>query len=105
MVGGGEFGLSKKFDFNVYVVDRGEECAMIDEGSGVKLAPIADNIRKEGLDPEKITRILLPHNHSDHAGGADWFHKRFKFEVYISKVKRRSRSRPGIQPEASNRAP
>jgi len=100
MVGGGEFGLNQKFDSNVYVVDRDEECAMIDTGAGVEVAPIADNIKKEGLDPAKIIRILLPHNHSDHAGVAKRFHERLKSEVYFSKVKLRSRSRPGIQPEA-----
>jgi len=85
MVGGGEFGLSQKFDSNVYVVDCGEELAMIDAGAGVDVALIEENIKKEGLSPDRITKILLTHSHSDHAGGADWFHKRFASAVYISK--------------------
>lgn len=73
MVGGGEFGLSQKFDSNVYVVGCGEELAMIDAGAGVDVALIEENIKKEGLEPAKITRILLTHSHSDHAGGRTGF--------------------------------
>ncbi|MCA9880858.1 MAG: MBL fold metallo-hydrolase [Thermomicrobiales bacterium] len=75
LVGGGStmgFGLSENPDCHIYLVDGGDEMALIDCGLGAEasLQRIVENVRAEGLDPAKITKIILTHYHMDHAGGA-----------------------------------
>lgn len=69
VVGGGDYGynLSNKLDSNVYVVDTGEELWMIDAGfdGGDR---VLRNIRDDGLDLDKITKLFVTHYHADHAG-------------------------------------
>jgi glyoxylase-like metal-dependent hydrolase (beta-lactamase superfamily II) len=86
VVGGGvtnAFGLSDDPDCHVYLVNGGDEMALIDCGmaSGNSLDRILGNVRAESLDPEKITKIVVTHYHMDHAGGAARFHKRLGVEV------------------------
>ena len=75
VVGGGVamgFGLSENPDCHIYLIDGGDELALIDCGLGEEpsLQRIVENVRAEGLDPAKITKIILTHYHMDHAGGA-----------------------------------
>ncbi len=69
VVGGGDYGynLSNRLDSNVFVLDTGDELWMIDAGfdGGDR---VLDNIRGDGLDPSKITRLFVTHYHADHAG-------------------------------------
>jgi glyoxylase-like metal-dependent hydrolase (beta-lactamase superfamily II) len=86
VVGGGvtnAFGLSDDPDCHVYLVDGGGEMALIDCGmaSGDSLQRIMSNVSAEGLDPEKITKIVVTHYHMDHAGGAARFRERLGVEV------------------------
>src|SRR5680860_915651 len=72
VVGGGvanAFGLSDDPDCHVYLVDGGDELALIDCGmaSGDSPRRILDNVRAEGLDPAKIGKIIVTHYHMDHA--------------------------------------
>jgi glyoxylase-like metal-dependent hydrolase (beta-lactamase superfamily II) len=69
LVGSGHMGVSHRFDCNVYLVDGGDELALIDSGAGVGVRRLMSNIRKEGFAPEKIGKILLTHHHADHSGG------------------------------------
>jgi len=57
--------------------------ALIDCGmaSGDSLDRILGNVRAEGLDPEKITKIVVTHYHTDHAGGAARFRERLGVEA------------------------
>jgi hydroxyacylglutathione hydrolase len=86
VVGGGvtnAFGLSDDPDCHIYLVDGGDEVALIDCGmaSGDSLERILGNVRTEGLDPEKISKVIVTHYHMDHAGGAARFRERLGVEV------------------------
>lgn len=69
LIGSGQIGLSHPFDCHVYLVDGGDELALIDSGAGVDTGVVLENIRLEGCDPAHVTRILLTHHHADHSGG------------------------------------
>jgi len=43
--------------------------ALIDTGGGFGVPSILENIRKDGLDPKKISKTLITHSHFDHIGG------------------------------------
>jgi len=86
LVGGGPtlgFGLSDDPDCHVYVIDGGDELALIDSGmaAGRSLDRIAANIAAEGLNPDRLRSLLLTHYHMDHAGGAAHFKQRFGLRV------------------------
>jgi hydroxyacylglutathione hydrolase len=83
MIGSGGFGLSCSFDGNFYLINFHDELIMIDAGSGVGVDTIINNIKQDGLDPSKISKILLTHSHVDHSGGALEFHKRFGCEILM----------------------
>lgn len=75
VVGGGKsmgFGLSDDPDCHIYLVNGGDELALIDCGLGEpgSLERVVDNVRAEGFDPAQITKIIVTHYHMDHAGGA-----------------------------------
>lgn len=69
VVGGGDYGynLSNRLDANVYVIDTGDELWMIDAGfdGGDR---VLQNIRADGLDLNRITKLFVTHYHADHAG-------------------------------------
>lgn len=72
LVGSGSagFGLSDDFDSHVYLLDGGDEYALIDAGGGRATSEIARNVHHDGLDPTRIKWVLLTHYHADHAAGA-----------------------------------
>jgi hydroxyacylglutathione hydrolase len=72
LVGSGRngFGMTDPFDCHVYLLDCGDELALVDCGAGMGMEQILANVRIDGLDPEKIRHLLLTHAHGDHAGGA-----------------------------------
>ena len=69
LVGGSGYGLSPSGDCNIFLVDGGDEMALIDTGGGFGVPSILENLRKDGLDPKKITKTLITHSHFDHIGG------------------------------------
>ncbi len=71
LVGGGDysFNLTHRLDCHVYVVDGGDELVMIDAGFGPGTGEILDLMRGDGLDPGRVSRIVVTHYHADHAGG------------------------------------
>ena len=85
--GGGTFGfsLSEEHDCHVYVIDTGGVLALVDAGAGITLEPILQNMRFDGLDPQRLKYLLLTHAHSDHAGGACEWKNRFGVEVAASR--------------------
>jgi hydroxyacylglutathione hydrolase len=87
-VGGGIYGIgiSHKLDSNVYLVNGGEEAALIDSGVGVNTERILQNVENEGLDTSKIKKLILTHAHLDHAGGAATLKDILGAEVYISEI-------------------
>lgn len=57
-------------DCHVYLVDGGERCALVDAGAGRAPDALVAAIERTGIDPGRVTRLLLTHGHADHAGGA-----------------------------------
>jgi len=72
LVGSGSqgFDLTDAYDCHVYLVDGGDEMALIDVGAGMGADAILQNVRRDGLDPSLIKHLILTHGHGDHAGGA-----------------------------------
>jgi glyoxylase-like metal-dependent hydrolase (beta-lactamase superfamily II) len=71
LVGSGSFGfdLTDPFDCHVYLLDGGDELALVDVGAGMGAEAIVANVRAAGFDPEHIRHVILTHAHGDHAGG------------------------------------
>jgi hydroxyacylglutathione hydrolase len=78
------FGISNELDCHVYLLDGGEELALVDAGAGATIEPIVENMRRDGLSPEQIKYVLLTHAHADHAGAAIQWHDRFGCQVLAS---------------------
>lgn len=72
LVGSGSLGfdLSDPFDCHVYLLDGGEELALVDVGAGMGAEAILENVRRAGFDPARIRHLVLTHAHGDHGGGA-----------------------------------
>lgn len=84
IIGSGNMGMSQKFDGNTYLLDLEEELVIIDSGVGLESERIVNNIKNDNLDINKLTKVLLTHSHSDHAGGAYYFHENYNCKIFIS---------------------
>lgn len=89
IVGSGQIRLSNPMDCHVYLVDGGDELALIDAGVGYETDLIIDNIRQDGLDQRKIKSLLLTHCHSDHAGGCKGIKERLGCQVIVPELEDR----------------
>jgi glyoxylase-like metal-dependent hydrolase (beta-lactamase superfamily II) len=71
LVGSGIMGfdLTDAYDCHVFLLDGGDELAVIDAGAGMGAERIVANVRAEGFDPARVRQIVLTHAHVDHAGG------------------------------------
>ncbi len=88
IVGGGTngIGISHRIDSNIYAIDGGDEIMLIDAGVGVDTDLIIRNIEQDGLDPSKVTKLLLTHAHLDHAGGAANIKNMLGAKLYVSEI-------------------
>jgi len=68
--GGQGFNLTDDYDCHIYLLDCGDELALIDAGAGMGVPQIVENIRGHGFEPAQVGHLLLTHAHGDHAGGA-----------------------------------
>jgi glyoxylase-like metal-dependent hydrolase (beta-lactamase superfamily II) len=66
---------------NAHVVSHGETFFMVDSGLEANAPALADDLRREGLEPARLRAIILTHGHADHAGGAAWFQRQFGTRV------------------------
>jgi hydroxyacylglutathione hydrolase len=84
LVGGGDYGfnLTHRLDCHVYVVDGGDELALIDAGFGPGTDRIVELMRADGLDPDRVAKIIVTHYHADHAGGAAALKRATGAELY-----------------------
>ena len=90
LVGGGSmtgFGLSDAFDSHVYLLDGGDEAALIDCGMGTPagLAAVREQISGAGVDIARVRRLFLTHYHTDHAGGARTYRDALGLSVAIGR--------------------
>ena len=70
LIGGAAYGLSAAGDCNVYLIECGDEYAVIDAGGGNGVKAIIENVKRDGLEPKNIRITFLTHSHFDHIGGA-----------------------------------
>jgi glyoxylase-like metal-dependent hydrolase (beta-lactamase superfamily II) len=72
LVGGGDYGfnLTHRLDCHTYLIDGGDELALVDAGIGPGTDEILELVRADGFDPARIGKILITHYHADHVGGA-----------------------------------
>ncbi len=86
LVGGSAYGISAAGDCNVYLVNCGDEFALIDTGGGMGVNQIIDNIKYDGFDPNKVKFVFLTHCHFDHIGGAQEFKQLTKCHLLSHKL-------------------
>jgi len=99
LVGGGSmtgFGLSSDLDAHVYLIDGGTEWALVDCGMGTELGleQVTARIESVGVDPASVSRLLLTHYHTDHAGGAARYRERLSLTVSIGAAARPALEQP-----------
>lgn len=75
--------ISHSEDATVFVVDFGETLAMIDAGAGRSAGILVENMESAGLDPSRISSVILTHCHIDHIGSASWFREQFGCKLII----------------------
>lgn len=78
----GSSDLTDPRDCSVYLLDLGE-LVLVDTGAGTSVNDIMRNIKELGLDPCKLSTVLLTHCHIDHTGGAQEFKNRFGARVIM----------------------
>ncbi len=61
--------LSRGCSCNVFLLDGGDELALIDVGVPDGVDDVLRNVRALGFDPANITKVFLTHSHWDHAAG------------------------------------
>ncbi len=73
VVGRGSWGglapLSTGCSCNVFLLDGGDELALVDVGMPEGVDDVIRNVRTLGFDPARITKLFLTHSHWDHAAG------------------------------------
>jgi len=69
LIGGSAYGYSAPGDCNMYLVDCGDELALIDTGGGKGIPKVLENIKAMGLDPASLEVAFITHCHYDHIGG------------------------------------
>ncbi len=75
-------GISHEADCTVYLIDGGDDWALIDAGVGLDSEQILNNIEAVGIDRTKISSIYLTHGHGDHSGGAYFLSQTCQAKVY-----------------------
>jgi glyoxylase-like metal-dependent hydrolase (beta-lactamase superfamily II) len=83
LVGGSD--ISDSRDCMVYLLDLGE-LVLIDTGTGPGMGMIISNIRYFGLDPARLSSIILTHCHIDHIGGAHELKKRYGARIIMHEL-------------------
>jgi glyoxylase-like metal-dependent hydrolase (beta-lactamase superfamily II) len=78
-VGGGH--LTSSEDAAIYLIKFGEESALVDAGCGRATERLFSNIRKCGVDPQRIKYLLITHCHYDHTGGAAELKRRIGLDI------------------------
>jgi len=65
--------ITDERDCCIYLVDGGNELALIDAGLGYSGNTILNNIKKLGLNDALLKYVIVTHGHIDHIGGLHFF--------------------------------
>ena len=86
LVGSGNLGfnLSDEADCHIYGIASEDEIVLIDAGLGPGTSQVLANMRNDGLDPSKISKIFVTHYHADHAGALHRWRSLTGAKVYTS---------------------
>jgi len=76
--------LTDPHDCHVYLLSGPGGAVLIDAGCGLDNDAIVNNIASAGIDPARVTHILLTHAHADHAAGAAALSSTLDAEVWAS---------------------
>ena len=68
-VGSGCVGISAPGDCHTYLIEGDDALALVDCGMAADPRAILEEIRRDGLDPDRLRYCFLTHAHYDHAGG------------------------------------
>jgi hydroxyacylglutathione hydrolase len=79
--GANGFYMSHRSDCTVYAIDCGGPLVLVDAGVGVDTDLILENMRQDGLKPERLSHLLITHKHADHSCGSAELHQRFGLTV------------------------
>lgn len=77
-------------DAAVYLIDFAGELVLIDSGAGRSSSQIVRNIEMLGLNPSKISHLILTHCHIDHIGSAPFFRERYGTKILIQELDARA---------------
>jgi glyoxylase-like metal-dependent hydrolase (beta-lactamase superfamily II) len=88
LVGSGRsgFGISDDYDCHVYLLDGGEEAALIDAGAGVNLEPLLANVSAHCIELSRVRKVILTHGHPDHGGGSAELRSRLGCQVMVGEA-------------------
>lgn len=89
LVGSGSrwgFGITQEIDCNVYLIDTGEGCIMIDSGTGLEPERMDRVIESHGYTLKDIKALILTHYHGDHACGAARIQKLSGCRIYAPEL-------------------
>lgn len=78
----GDSGMTDPKDCSVYALDLGE-LVLIDTGAGDSVDKIVKNLGFFGLNPDRLSSIILTHCHIDHIGGAEELRSRFHARIIM----------------------
>ena len=67
---------------NAALVSSGDLHVLVDQG--LSLRQIEKRLLSIGIDPERISAVLVTHEHGDHAGHVERFHKRWGADIHAS---------------------
>ena len=86
IVAGGRkgLGITADLDCTVYLIDGGDELALVDSGASRDVTALLANVREAGFDEQRIRHVILTHCHSDHAAGAAGLREALGAKVYAS---------------------
>lgn len=76
------FGITHELDCNVYLIDTGAGCILIDSGVGMDTDRMDAIIKSHGFELSDIKMLFLSHYHGDHACGAARIHEATGCKVY-----------------------
>ena len=81
----GGFSLTHPLDCHAYLLDGGNELALIDAGCGLDIDGLVQRIIHLNYKPGNIRYLLLTHSHFDHSGGVKFLKESFNLQIVASK--------------------